>query len=138
MLKEMSTGSQSAHSEMSLIEAFEQAIANMNAHELTATSMVGESEYAKFKKWEQLWKSDAPIAEMAEGGAEDKPVPVVPPVMEQPRHMGEAPKEEPAMMPHGTPFFGVDGHFASFPQSLDDFSAFFGNEFGNNIDPGHG
>ncbi|KAM0450795.1 hypothetical protein ACHAO4_006185 [Trichoderma viride] len=138
MLKEMSTGSQSAHSEMSLIEAFEQAIANMNAHELTATSMVSESEYAKFKKWEQLWKSDAPTAEMAEKGVENKPVPIVPPVMEQPRHMGEAPKEEPAMMPHGTPFFGVDGHFASFPQSLDDFSAFFGNEFGNNIDPGHG
>ncbi|EHK41952.1 hypothetical protein TRIATDRAFT_29615 [Trichoderma atroviride IMI 206040] len=138
MLKEMSTGSQSAHSEMSLIEAFEQAIANMNAQELTATSIVSESEYAKFKKWEQLWKSDAPIAEMAERGVENKPVPIVPPVMEQPRHMGEAPKEEPAMMPHGTPFFGVDGHFASFPQSLDDFSAFFGNEFGNNIDPGHG
>ncbi|KAM0258671.1 hypothetical protein ACHAQJ_003679 [Trichoderma viride] len=138
MLKEMSTGSQSAHSEMSLIEAFEQAIANMNAQEQTTSSMVSESEYAKFKKWEQLWKNDAPIAEMLEGDAESKQEPMEPPVTEPPKHMGEAPKEDAVMMPSGTPFFGVDGHFASFPQSLDDFSAFFGNEFGSNIDSGHG
>jgi hypothetical protein len=137
MLKEM-IGSQSAHSEMSLIEAFEQAIANMNAQEQTTNSMVSESEYAKFKKWEQLWKTDAPIAEMVEGGVEGKQAPVAPSVTEPPKSMGEAPKEDNVMMPSGTPFFGVDGHFASFPQSLDDFSAFFGNEFGSNIDSGHG
>ncbi|OTA00755.1 Zn2Cys6 transcriptional regulator [Trichoderma parareesei] len=139
MLKEMSTGSLSAHSEMSLIEAFEQAIANMNAQEKTTSSMVSESEYAKFKKWEQLWKNDAPpMTESVDGSVQGKQAPTAPPEPEPPRPMPEAPKEEGMMMPSSTPFFGVDGHFASFPQSLDDFTAFFGNEFGTNIDSGHG
>ncbi|PTB69428.1 N-terminal binuclear Zn cluster-containing protein [Trichoderma citrinoviride] len=140
MLKEMSTGSLSAHSEMSLIEAFEQAIANMNAQEQTASSMVSESEYAKFKKWEQLWKNDAPTAmsESVDGSVQGKAVSTAPPEPEPPRPMAQVPKEEGMMMPPSTPFFGVDGHFASFPQSLDDFTAFFGNEFGTNIDSGHG
>ncbi|KAL6879142.1 fungal-specific transcription factor domain-containing protein [Trichoderma novae-zelandiae] len=138
MLKEMSTGSLSAHSEMSLIEAFEQAIANMNAQEQTTSSMVSESEYAKFKKWEQLWKNDAPMTESADGSVQGKQVPTAPSEPDPPRQMAEVPKEEGMMMPSSTPFFGVDGHFASFPQSLDDFTAFFGNEFGTNIDSGHG
>ncbi|RFU72740.1 n-terminal binuclear zn cluster-containing [Trichoderma arundinaceum] len=138
MLKEMSTGSLSAHSETSLIEAFEQAIANMNAQEQTTSATVSESQYAKFKRWEQLWKSDAPIAEIPEESTQVKQAPMAPPVTEPPKQGGEASKEDTVMMPSGTPFFGVDGHFASFPQSLDDFSAFFGNEFGSNIDSGHG
>lgn len=138
MLKEMSTGSQSAHSETSLIEAFEQAIANMQAQEQTAGSMVSESEYAKFKRWEQLWKTDSPLAEPVDGGVQGKQAPMVPPVIEPPKQPEESSKEEGVMMPSATPFFGVDGHFASFPQSLDDFSAFFGNDFGSNIDSGHG
>ncbi|KAH6611458.1 n-terminal binuclear zn cluster-containing [Trichoderma cornu-damae] len=138
MLKEMSTGSLSAHSETSLIEAFEQAIANMNAQEQAASAMVSESEYAKFKRWEQLWKNGSPLSEIAEGSVQGKQAPMAPPITEPPKRAGEATKEDTVTMPSGTPFFGVDGHFASFPQSLDDFSAFFGNEFGSNFDSGHG
>lgn len=138
MLKEMSTGSQSTQSEVSLIEAFEQAIANMNTQEQTTSTTVPESQYAKFKRWEQLWKSDAPLPETADGGAQKKQEPMAPPASEPPKQTGEPQKEDTTMMPSSTPFFGVDGHFASFPQNLDDFSAFFGNEFGSNIDSGHG
>ncbi|KAH0532906.1 hypothetical protein TsFJ059_001538 [Trichoderma semiorbis] len=138
MLKEMSTGSQSTQSEVSLIEAFEQAIANMNTQEQTTSTTVSESQYAKFKRWEQLWKSDAPLPETADGGAQKKQEPMAPPASEPPKQTGEPQKEDTTMMPSSTPFFGVDGHFASFPQNLDDFSAFFGNEFGSNIDSGHG
>ncbi|KAL6807438.1 fungal-specific transcription factor domain-containing protein [Trichoderma sp. SZMC 28013] len=138
MLKEMSTGSQSAHSEASLIEAFEQAIANMYTQEQTTSTTVSESQYAKFKRWEQLWKSDSPLPETADGGAQKKQVPMAPPASEPPKQTGEPQKEDTMMMPSSTPFFGVDGHFASFPQNLDDFSAFFGNEFGSNIDSGQG
>lgn len=138
MLKEMSTGSQSTQSEVSLIEAFEQAIANMNTQEQTTSTTVSESQYAKFKRWEQLWKTDSPLPETADGGAQKKQVPMAPPASEPPKQTGEPQKEDTTMMPSSTPFFGVDGHFASFPQNLDDFSAFFGNEFGSNIDSGHG
>lgn len=118
MLKEMSAGGDSARSETYLIEAFEQAVAKIDA--ATAEGRA-DSEYSRFKKWEQLWNSSPSadtVNERYQGmsvaasrrGLETQPL----------RQGGMVP------MPSNTPFFGIDGSFASFPQTLDQFSSFLG------------
>jgi hypothetical protein len=128
----MSAGSESAQSEMSLIEAFERAIAKIDSMADSSLPTSTESEYARFKRWEQIWKNDASLADVMNEQVHEQtplpPLPFGPPVQEGVLEEGTMPA------PSTTSFFGMDGNFASFPQSLDDLSAFFGNDFGNGLD----
>lgn len=130
MLKEMSAGGDSARSEMSLIEAFERAIAKIDA---AATDGRAESDYTRFKKWEQLWIS-SPSMDMMQDRSQDRSVSGARLSPGGPRRTPDAslPRQRGVSMPSDTPFFGMDGNFASFPQSLDQFSSFLGYSF----DPG--
>ncbi|KAI9167767.1 transcriptional regulatory protein [Paramyrothecium foliicola] len=133
MLKEMSAGSESAHSDFSLIEAFERAIAKINSATPAPMPSNSESEYARFKRWEQLWKNDTSLMDMMNEQAQSEQVPL-PTVnfglggTEDVSRQGTMPSSS------TTTFFGMDGNFASFPQNLDDLSAFFGNDFGMGLD----
>lgn len=129
MLRDMSSGSQSWHSEASLIEAFERAIASMKTRgPAAATGEVegsAESDYAKFKKWEQMYQRNPAQAE-AEAS-------VVPPEDAQVPGQGWRPeggwREDNPLMSSYMPFFGVEGNFASFPESLDELPSFLDNNF---------
>lgn len=83
MLKEMSASGESARSETLLIEAFERAIAKMDASNGTGAGKKSaeESQYSRFKKWEQLWKSDHSSMDVDGGagrGASGNPLPMPP------------------------------------------------------------
>jgi hypothetical protein len=123
MLKEMSSGSESAHSETSLIQAFERAIAGFYSADR------GASEYRRFQRWQQAWKSsdDAQSALL-----EDSPQGGVPTTSSSVNELVAGNEEQPQDMMYAscTPFFGVDGTFASFPQNPEDLSSFFGADFG--------
>ena len=130
MLKEMS-GCESARSDVSLIEAFERAIARLDS---VVAEGRADSEYSRFKKWEELWKSDPAAMEMTGDRPYENPMRMAPRpagswMAEGPPHsQGTVP------MPSYTPFFGMDGNFASFPQTLDELSSFLGYSFGPSPD----
>ncbi|XWX02263.1 hypothetical protein V2A60_010298 [Cordyceps javanica] len=128
MLKDMSSGSQSWHSEASLIEAFERAIASMKKTRHTETADSGESDYAKFKKWEQTVQMH-PSAPGSAGSAmaSDTATPLA--AGQGWRPAEAAWREDNMLMPSCTPFFGVDGNFASFPESLDELPSFLDTNF---------
>lgn len=119
-LKEMSAGGESARSEMSLIETFERAIAKIDAGEKT------DSEYSRFKKWEQLWKSDPSARERMGEAAQEVVAPQLAGLWRSPEGVAQ---QGTVPMPSYTPFFGMDGNFASFPQTLDEFSSVLGYGF---------
>lgn len=135
MLKDMSSGSQSWHSEASLIEAFERAIASMNTrHAGAAGAGAGageeeeESDYTKFKKWEQMMQKQPATADStASMVAADENV--VPLGGQSWRPAETTWRDDNGLMPSCTPFFGVDGNFASFPESLDELPSFLDNNF---------
>lgn len=134
MLKDMSSGSQSWHSEASLIEAFERAIASMNTRHpggggggAAALADAEESDYAKFKKWELMMQSNRAATESAASivASED----AVPLAGQGWRPAEAAWREDNTLMPSCTPFFGVDGNFAAFPDSLDELPLFLDTNF---------
>ncbi|KAM3524882.1 hypothetical protein NHJ13051_004296 [Beauveria bassiana] len=129
MLKDMSSGSQSWHSEASLIEAFERAIASMNTRHPGSSGTAGskESDYAKFKKWEQMVHKhpSAPESTTSIVASED----MAPLAGQGWRPTEAAWREDHLLMPSCTPFFGVDGNFASFPESLDELPSFLDTNF---------
>ncbi|OHF02368.1 fungal specific transcription factor domain-containing protein [Colletotrichum orchidophilum] len=155
MLREMSAGGESAKSEMSLIEAFERAISRLDMADETNGGTTGggsssgakESDYARFKKWEMLWKTDTP----AQGGdtrserdGHDAAVPIPPHPSGLWRgahgHSGGeggggghvapgAGRQGTASLPPAMPFFGLDGSLSPMPPALDEFSAMFGNGY---------
>lgn len=129
MLKEMSAGVESAQSELSLIEAFERAIAKLDATP-TAAEATEDSPYTRFKKWEQMWKSDQ---SMDQGGL----LPMGPLSWESRGPTSQRQQGAAAVpMSSHTPFFGMDGSFASFPQTLDEFSMCLGFNLGPSPDNG--
>lgn len=146
MLKEMSSSSESAHSETSLIQAFERAIANFYSagtqHRPDQSDT--ESEYKKFQRWQQSLKSegqasaasgpgDGTVASQQDGvSANDKNMMAPPPpATGVSRSSSDDPAHDMMYAASCTPFFGVDGNFASFPQNPEDLSAFFGADFGS-------
>ncbi|KAM3484708.1 hypothetical protein MY8738_002027 [Beauveria namnaoensis] len=133
MLKDMSSGSQSWHSEASLIEAFERAIASMNTRHPGASGTAGseESDYAKFKKWEQMVQKhpSAPESTISIVASED----MAPLAGQGLRPTEAAWREDHLLMPSCTPFFGVDGNFASFPESLDELPSFLDTNFQSSL-----
>ncbi|KAF2019914.1 hypothetical protein BU24DRAFT_129249 [Aaosphaeria arxii CBS 175.79] len=148
MLKEMSAGCESARSELSLIEAFDRAIARLD---VSSTASVAESragsEYAQFKRWEQSWKSDAvslsssaAVDRMGEGSMQHMSMPMASQQAAGPSASswmlsdGPLQRQIPGPMPTETPLFDVDGNFASFPQTIDEFSSLLAYRFGNDLD----
>ncbi|KAF6810619.1 fungal specific transcription factor domain-containing protein [Colletotrichum plurivorum] len=145
MLKEMSTGGESAKSEMSLIEAFERAIARLDANDESGASSSKESDYARFKKWEMLWKTDGPPHDARSERSLDAALPIPPHPAGFWRaaaghgHGGggsgsghAAPgtgRQGTASLPPAMPFFGLDGSLSPMPPALDEFSAMFGNGY---------
>lgn len=136
MIKVMSSGGESAKSEASLIEVFERAIARLDASEDAPAGP--ESDYARFKKWEMLWKNDSPSTSNNSGGQTalrsqpDTPGPMPPPLTNlagpwtDPTGFGGT-----GMTPTGvnTPSAALgtmDWNFAAFPNTMDEFSSMFG------------
>ncbi|TDZ67291.1 putative transcriptional regulatory protein [Colletotrichum trifolii] len=139
MLKEMSAGGESAKSEMSLIEAFERAIARLDANDDISAK---ESDYARFKKWEMLWKTDTPAQDAQSERSLDTSLPIPPHSSNFWRGMGGhghasngnhvapgAGRQGTASLPPAMPFFGLDGSLSPMPPALDEFSAMFGNGY---------
>nr|XP_036581012.1 fungal specific transcription factor domain-containing protein [Colletotrichum truncatum]KAF6789185.1 fungal specific transcription factor domain-containing protein [Colletotrichum truncatum] len=139
MLKEMSAGGESAKSEMSLIEAFERAIARLDTNDDAASAK--ESDYARFKKWEMLWKTDTPAHDARSERSHDAALPIPPHPAAFWRgatghghggHGHVAPgtgRQGTASLPPAMPFFGLDGSLSPMPPAMDEFSAMFGNGY---------
>ncbi|KAK1596654.1 fungal-specific transcription factor domain-containing protein [Colletotrichum navitas] len=135
MLKEMSAGGESAKSEMSLIEAFERAISRLDTAD--DSSSAKESDYARFKKWEMLWKTDTPAQDARGDRGLDAALPIPPhPAMFGRGSQGQgghvapgAGRQGTASLPPAMPFFGLDGGLSPMPPALDEFSAMFGNGY---------
>lgn len=110
MIKVMSAGGESARSEASLIEVFERAITRLDAAAATGEGNggdgSGESEYARFKQWEMLWKQSI----SGSGG----------PVTPMPGIRGGPGLERTA----GQAASPADWGLGSFPQALGEFSMF--------------
>lgn len=129
MIKEMAAGGESARSEASLIEAFERAIARLDAAEEAATGGVPEDEYARFKKWEQLWKSDASGQELGSQSSISAAMPLPP----QPAMSWQPPlniSQAAAPVQSNLFFSGVEDTSAC-PQLVDEFTSLFGYGFGS-------
>lgn len=112
MIKVMSAGGESARSEASLIEVFERAVARLDAAAAAdgegggADGGSGESEYARFKQWEILWKQSAPG--------------LAGPVTPMPGTWGGPGLGRPV----GQAASPTDWSLGSFPQALDEFLMF--------------
>ncbi|KAH7303825.1 fungal-specific transcription factor domain-containing protein [Stachybotrys elegans] len=135
MLKAMSAGGNSARSETSLIEAFEQAIAKIDA---AAAEGTPDSDYSRFKKWEQMWR-DMASPETANDSLRDKSTSEVPPppagLTRSPETM--LPRQAGSTYRANMPIFGIDGNFAAFPQTLEELSSFFSNNFNPSAESGN-
>lgn len=125
LLKEMSAGSESARSEVSLIEAFERAITKMDVTGDTSTAVV-DSEYARFKRWEQLWKNDSSFMELMSDVPQDPAIGTAP-VADHLSLQGFS-------VPSSTLFMDTDTTNTSFLQTMEEFSTIFGCGFGPNFD----
>lgn len=138
MLKEMSSGSESAQSELSLIQAFENAIANIYSTDQTSEKSTGESEYRRFQRWQQSWKNDPSTLSLPEDSPQSNNLAMAPPATNLGRPSTDESAHDMMYAASCTPFFGVDGTFASFPQNPEDLSTFFGADFGSGHDFGAG
>ncbi|RGP69640.1 hypothetical protein FLONG3_7717 [Fusarium longipes] len=132
MIKEMSAGGESARSEASLIEVFERAISRLDA---TLDSSGRETDYSRFKKWELLWKNDAPIQDFApeESPENSMPLPQNPNTFWR-GSIGTTARPGMPAMHAASPFVGMDTNFQSVPQVMDEFSTLFGYGFGPSPD----
>jgi hypothetical protein len=128
MIKEMSAGGESARSEASLIEVFERAITRLDA---TVDSSGRETDYSRFKKWELLWKNDAPIQDFRPEESPENSMPL----QQNPNNFwrgstGTTARPGMPAMHAPSPFVGMDTNFPSVPQVMDEFSTLFGYGFG--------
>jgi hypothetical protein len=138
MLKSMSTWGASARFDVSLIEAFEHAIARMEAKdEGQPTPSQRESEYDLFKKWEEEWQSLKTTQQQQQQalGGNDKsfdPSMGIPSLVNNAAADvwagGAVPKGSPMSVPAGTAgFFAMDG---SYPPIMESLSATLGQGYG--------
>lgn len=123
MLKKMAHGSKSAHTEMSLIEGFERVIAKLD-------DMGESSAYATFKEWENTWKGTLPYLDLP---MESSNAPLSTTVSVN-SNMANAPFPPSADLPtpSSMPFFGTATEFASFPETMEDWSTFMDYGFSSN------
>jgi hypothetical protein len=138
MLKEMSSGSESAHSEMSLIQAFESAIASFYSTDQTSEPSNGGTEYRRFQRWQQAWKTDPSTLPSSDDSPQSAGMAMATPANNFGRPGPDEASQDHMYATSCTPFFGVDGTFASFPQNPEDLSTFFGADFGSGQDFGAG
>lgn len=128
MIKEMSAGGESARSEYSLIEVFERAISRLDA---TADPSGRETDYSRFKKWELLWKNDAPVQEMRQDTSSEASMPLPPNPSGFWRTTNTNGQRQSIPSMHAaSPFIGMDANFQAVPQVMDEFSSLFGYGFG--------
>lgn len=160
MIKVMSAGGESARSEASLIEVFERAIARLDSSEDGVASSQGagggaESDYSRFKRWESLWKTDAPPVMSGRGGGgaghgssstdmfsmPDTPGPMAPPPLMTGGLWGGGRDfgmefgrtgtttvqtgMTPSTASAAAPGTSMDWDFSAFPQTVDEFSSMF-------------
>jgi hypothetical protein len=123
MLKKMAHGSKSAHTEMSLIEGFERVIARLD-------DMEEASAYARFKQWENTWKGTFPTPELPPELSNGPPLETLSEESNIPP--GPFPDSADLPTPSSMPFFGTTTEFASFPQTLEDWSTFMDYGFSSN------
>lgn len=129
MIKEMAAGGESARSEASLIEAFESAIARLDASEEV------ESDYARFKQWEWLWKKEGSAFPQ---GPQSGSMPLPPQLSAESvtqalagsvRHGGDV-FDASAIQP----CIGLDANIGRFLQPVDEFASLLGYESWENAD----
>ena len=145
MLKHMSTWGASARFDVSLIEAFEFAIARMEAKESNNPTSSLESDYDMFKKWETGWTNTVNTQQQQQQQqpppAEDKafdPSEGIPSVVSNASGTWAswAPKQAAGSISAGSPgtsFMGMEGNFASVPM-LESLSATLGQGYGFDVD----
>ncbi len=128
MIKEMASGGESARSEASLIEAFERAIARLDATEDT-TDATPETDYARFKQWEKLWKTDSSVQE-AGSSSLGASIPLPP----QPANFSQGfittARNGTTPVQSAAPIFGADGSLSGLPPPANEFASLFGYGFG--------
>lgn len=137
-------GGESARSEASLIEVLERAIGRLDVQDDTSNP------YARFKKWEMLWKSDASIGSSTQApgsstdgpanGAQGSPVPGNVPFVpgtgpwtgarDDPGGPAALAAASPSWAGPWTAASSMDWDFSSFPQTMDEFSTMFSPDFG--------
>ena len=122
MIKVMSAGGESARSEASLIEVFERAIARLDATDTTANP-TAESDYARFKQWEMLWRHNSPAEHQPDSSAG----PVAPPSLNT--WGGSVNFGRPAAIQATTPLSAMNWNFHALPHGLEEFSSMFGPGF---------
>jgi hypothetical protein len=130
MLKSMSTWGASARFDVSLIEAFEHAIAKMEAREGDRPPSPRESDYDMFKKWEM--GQNGPKSAAQQTPRDDK---AFDPTLGIPSLVGNAadawdsalPRSSSMSMPGGA--FNMDGSFPSMPM-LESLSATLAHGYG--------
>ena len=144
MLKHMSTWGASARFDVSLIEAFEFAIARMEAKESSKPSSSQESNYDMFKKWELGWTNTVNTQQQGQQQPPPADEKAFDPSQGIPSVVGNAsstwaswaPKQTPVPMSAGSPgtsFMGMEGNFASVPM-LESLSATLGQGYGFDVD----
>jgi hypothetical protein len=133
MIKEMAAGGESARSEVSLIEAFERAIARLVAAGNVAQT-ARRSDYSNFKQWEMLWKYGPQTHELGSNLSWSGS-------MALPVHMGGISQtaawstgDEANVAPMAVGLFGVDPSHQSLVQPADELSFLFEYGFGSNTD----
>lgn len=128
MIKEMAAGGESARAEASLIEAFERAIARLDATE-DVTGATPETDYARFKQWEKLWKTDSSVQEAGSSSlGASMPLPPQPANFSQ-GFMNTA-RNGVAPVQSAAPIFAADGSMSGLPPPADEFASLFGYGFG--------
>ncbi|KFA56198.1 hypothetical protein S40293_00102 [Stachybotrys chartarum IBT 40293] len=141
MLKSMSTWGASARFDVSLIEAFEHAIARMEDG-ARRTSAPRESEYDMFKKWEEEWHSTKNGTAQQPTDKSFDPSLGIPSLVDNAAGDvwgGPVPKPGssmglPASTGSGPGFFGMEGGFPSMPM-LESLSATLGHGYGFDVNP---
>jgi hypothetical protein len=134
MIKEMAASGESASSEVSLIEAFERAIARLAAAD-DINDNARRSDYSTFKQWETLW-NNGPQTQQLEGGTSWDRSMSLPPQMGGISQTAQwSPMQDSVAVPMATPVFGVDPLFQPLPLPADKFSIFFGYGYDSDADP---
>lgn len=121
MIKEMATGGESARAEASLIEAFERAIARLDATE-DSTGATPETDYARFKQWEELWKTDSSLQEGGNSSLSAS-MPLPPQPINFLQGFTNTGRNGTGPVQSAAPTFGADGALYGLPQPADEFAS---------------
>lgn len=119
LMRFMSSGGESARSDASLIEAFEQAIHRLDTIDATSNDGPG-SEYSKFKEWESFWKDGAAQRMNDESASAAPGISTARMLTESHWELNTPGGQDPSPAALGIPFFALDHTSAFFPAALDE------------------